>query len=231
MRYIITWTNTADSGKPVRLLSYACEIADTPEQAARQHVEKHADHRVEAVTPSTDKDADLMRYGMGAWTDEEQAEHRAQLNDRYAALSIENSGIKVRLLTYEPDELARETEYMNRREAEATQNAEGVHVGDIFYTQWGYDQTNIDFYQVVELKGKHTMILRGLTEKCELDSSWNGKTRPIRDAFREGYRSGPYTVRTKPCDPRLGGTLMSYVEGRRLYPVEFGKLYDYSMGA
>ena len=118
-----------------------------------------------------------------------------------------------------------------RKRAGAVRHREGVHVGDIFYTQWGYDQTNIDFYQVVELKGKHTMVLRGLTEKCELDSSWNGKTRPIRDAFREGYRSGPYTVRTKPCDPRLGGTLMSYVEGRRLYPVEFGKLYDYSMGA
>jgi hypothetical protein len=30
--------------------------------------------------------------------------------------------------------------------AEAT-----VKVGDIFYCSWGYDQTNIDFYQVVEL--------------------------------------------------------------------------------
>lgn len=27
---------------------------------------------------------------------------------------------------------------------------EKVKVGDIFYTSWGYDQTNIDFYQVVD---------------------------------------------------------------------------------
>ena len=32
-----------------------------------------------------------------------------------------------------------------------TQNAEGVHVGDLFYASWGYEQTNIDFYQVVAL--------------------------------------------------------------------------------
>jgi len=27
-------------------------------------------------------------------------------------------------------------------------------VGDVFYASWGYDQTNIDFYKIVELKGK-----------------------------------------------------------------------------
>lgn len=31
----------------------------------------------------------------------------------------------------------------------AVVNNAGVKVGDIFYTSWGYDQTNINFYQVV----------------------------------------------------------------------------------
>lgn len=36
-------------------------------------------------------------------------------------------------------------DYKNRMDAEADQ----VEVGGIYYTSWGYDQTNIDYYQVV----------------------------------------------------------------------------------
>ena len=36
-------------------------------------------------------------------------------------------------------------DYKARQEAEADQ----VEVGGIYYTSWGYDQTNVDFYQVV----------------------------------------------------------------------------------
>jgi len=32
-----------------------------------------------------------------------------------------------------------------------------VKIGDIFYSSWGYDQTNIDYYMVTKLIGK-TMI-------------------------------------------------------------------------
>jgi hypothetical protein len=31
-------------------------------------------------------------------------------------------------------------------------------VGEIFYDSWGYDQTNIDFYQIAEVKGKSVMV-------------------------------------------------------------------------
>jgi hypothetical protein len=35
-----------------------------------------------------------------------------------------------------------------------------VNVGDIFCHSWGYDQTNVDFYQVIEVKGKTATIKR-----------------------------------------------------------------------
>lgn len=35
-----------------------------------------------------------------------------------------------------------------------------VKVGDIFCDSWGYDQTNIDFYQVVKVSGKSAHIKR-----------------------------------------------------------------------
>ena len=39
-------------------------------------------------------------------------------------------------------------------------NKFGVKVGDLFYTSWGYDQTNNDFFQVVELVGKTSVRVR-----------------------------------------------------------------------
>lgn len=32
--------------------------------------------------------------------------------------------------------------------------------GDIFYSSWGYDQTNVNFYQVIGTKGKQTLELK-----------------------------------------------------------------------
>lgn len=40
------------------------------------------------------------------------------------------------------------------------QNKFGVKVGDIFSTSWGYDQTNVDFFQVVELVGNLSVRVR-----------------------------------------------------------------------
>jgi hypothetical protein len=34
----------------------------------------------------------------------------------------------------------------------------GFQVGDILYASWGYDQTNVDFYQVVEVRGKDIIL-------------------------------------------------------------------------
>lgn len=36
-------------------------------------------------------------------------------------------------------------------------NKWGVKVGDIFHTSWGYEQTNNDFFQVVEVVGKQSV--------------------------------------------------------------------------
>ena len=33
-----------------------------------------------------------------------------------------------------------------------------VKVGDIFYTSWGYDQTNVEFYQIIDVKGQFATL-------------------------------------------------------------------------
>ena len=41
----------------------------------------------------------------------------------------------------------------------------GVKVGDLFYTSWGYEQTNVDFFQVIALKGESSAIVREVVPK------------------------------------------------------------------
>jgi hypothetical protein len=45
-------------------------------------------------------------------------------------------------------------------------------VGQVFYDSWGYDQTNIDFYQVVEI-GKRSIKLRKIGENIVPGSQGN----------------------------------------------------------
>lgn len=47
-------------------------------------------------------------------------------------------------------------------QAPPKKNKFGVKVGDIFFASWGYDQTNVDFFQVVELVGTSSVRVRGV---------------------------------------------------------------------
>jgi hypothetical protein len=44
----------------------------------------------------------------------------------------------------------------NREEDKAFEHS--VQVGDIFRTCWGYDQTNVEFFEVVEVRGKFAIL-------------------------------------------------------------------------
>jgi len=55
-------------------------------------------------------------------------------------------------------------------------NQFNITPGTIFYSSWGYEQTNVSFYQVVKLSGKASVIIREIwvklqkRGKCELDT-------------------------------------------------------------
>lgn len=55
-------------------------------------------------------------------------------------------------------------------------------VGDILTCSWGYDQTNVDAYEVVDLKGKHIMLRRIRTAE-EATSSMTGRVVPQSGEF------------------------------------------------
>ena len=60
-----------------------------------------------------------------------------------------------------------------------------VKVGDVFVDSWGYEQTNIDFYQVVELVGKSTVVVREIGGETvgEPTSYCSDVVRPVKDSF------------------------------------------------
>jgi len=42
----------------------------------------------------------------------------------------------------------------------ASVNKYGVKVGDIFYASWGYEQTNVNFFQIIALVGETSVRIR-----------------------------------------------------------------------
>lgn len=52
---------------------------------------------------------------------------------------------------------AHEERKAQRKAAERAPLAQPVKVGDIFAASWGYDQTNVDFYEVIAIRGTCTV--------------------------------------------------------------------------
>jgi hypothetical protein len=60
--------------------------------------------------------------------------------------------------------------------------AHTVKIGDIYHTSWGYDQTNVEFFQVVEVRGKHAVLRQIGAEREGYD---RGTAKPVKDNFLE----------------------------------------------
>jgi hypothetical protein len=56
-------------------------------------------------------------------------------------------------------------------------------VGDIVYNSWGYDQTNVDFYEVVKTSANYVW-LRQLQQETKETSFMSGPTTPILGKYR-----------------------------------------------
>ncbi len=55
-------------------------------------------------------------------------------------------------------------------------------VGQVLHTSWGYDQTNIEYYQVTGI-GKMSITIREIAQSCEEDSFMSGMTVPQVNQF------------------------------------------------
>lgn len=63
-------------------------------------------------------------------------------------------------------------------------NKYGVQVGDVFYNSWGYEQTNIDFYEVVKLRGKTQIVVRPIKSEVVRSLGFASyMVKPIKGSF------------------------------------------------
>lgn len=125
-------------------------------------------------------------------------------NYRYSTEEKMISGCEYQLNSLKKIVEAREGR--KNRKAEARKNLENpFKLGDILYDAWGYEQTNIDFYQVVEVKSK-SVVIRPIGEEIVPGSCgfMCEKVRPAKDSFTgEPMKKvlqvgGTYSETTKP---------------------------------
>lgn len=58
-----------------------------------------------------------------------------------------------------------------------------LKTGDVLYSMWGYDQTNVDYYQVTKLIGSHMVEVRQIGSRSEGGDGWTGRSWPAVDSF------------------------------------------------
>ena len=60
---------------------------------------------------------------------------------------------------------------------------QSYQVGDIFYSSWGYEQTNVTFWQIVKLTEKTAWFRPIKKHSVKAYTSMSGETMPIPDEF------------------------------------------------
>lgn len=98
------------------------------------------------------------------------------------------------------------------RAAERKAFKHSYKVGDVFRCSWGYDQTNVDYYQVQEVRGSMLIVCEIEAESVTGDMGDRGQCAPAvgrftgqpfrvkaqKDGFRvDGYRWASF------CEPKL----------------------------
>lgn len=75
-------------------------------------------------------------------------------------------------------------------------NVHGVKVGDLFYTSWGYEQTNVDFFQVVELVGSSSVRVREVCPEMVEEDAVSGMSANRRYKVPENGELLPPSTRS-----------------------------------
>ncbi len=98
----------------------------------------------------------------------------------YYYQSLEKREESMNTLKVRADEMA---EYKEKKKEEKKAFTPDFEVGDIFYTSWGYEQTNVEFYQVIEKPTKHYAIIQEIAGNTETLGHDYGRRTEIKDSF------------------------------------------------
>ena len=107
------------------------------------------------------------------------------------------------------------------------QAGHGCKVGDVFECSWGYEQTNVDYYQITALHGKTLATVRRIGRQSEETGWLRGECAPAPGMFLDEQHYPPMRVRINPGQiPHFKAR--SYANAYRMTPtVEVGGLKTY----
>lgn len=115
------------------------------------------------------------------------------------------------------DKIQAEKQAEKQKRKEAIANfVNPYQVGDLMYCSWGYEQTNIDFYQIVEVKKKSIVIRRVGQILVKAAGDMCEYVKPDKDNFIGGpiFRPIVFTRSGTPyINGRHGHTIRPYDKG------------------
>lgn len=100
-------------------------------------------------------------------------------------------------------------EFMSQRHYERTHFDNPAKVGDILYSSWGYDQTNIDYYQVIKVTEK-TVTIKPISEVVTESEMTSDRVAPVKDHFISDKKA--LVKRVKPSSDGYAVTIASYAD-------------------
>ena len=94
------------------------------------------------------------------------------------------------------NDVAEREDMKNARKAEKLSFTHGYKVGDILYSSWGYDQTNIEFYQVTATTEK-TVTFREIMQDGTAEHFMSASVTPRPNDFKPNEKE--YTRKVTPA--------------------------------
>lgn len=112
----------------------------------------------------------------------------------------------------------------------ARNQAHTLAVGDVLLSMWGYEQTNVDYYQVTGLHGRTMVTLREIASRREETASMQGHCTPCPGQFIgeprrcrvDGARND---VRLSSFERAAKIEPLAIVDGVRIWPVDHWTAY------
>ena len=86
--------------------------------------------------------------------------------------------------------------------------AHGVKVGDLFYTSWGYEQTNVNFFQVIALVGSSSVRVREVYPEMIEEDEFSGMSAKRRYKLPEAGEILPPATHASFIEDNENGDLL-----------------------
>jgi len=114
-------------------------------------------------------------------------------------------------ITREQSWIKRKEDEKNLKQQKRKEMVNPYKIGDILYSSWGYEQTNVDFFQVTKV-GDKSVWVRPIASEMVPDTQGHDSSnvRPLKDDFRGEEIYKPLVVSTYSEKPHIGGRYPLY---------------------